>query len=492
MYLVSEVLGSDKPEQNVWGQVHRDISTKLKGLVSEALILIPRGHLKSTLVTQGWTIQQLLKDPTKRVLIGSAEFKHAKRFVNGIKDQISENPKFVSRFGSFKDDNCTKWTAEALDIKGKRHGDKENSITAASIGTDCTSQHYDIIILDDLVNRRFSRSDEMRNKCWNFYMDCLDLLEPNGVLIFIGTRWHFSDIYSKLLEESKSSADRFDFVVNEAALINDKYERRDFKKMLKDPETVTLFPEKFSTKIIERLYNRKRKKAGGEYEFSCQQMNYPVSDTNAAFKIEDIEFIKRLPPTATLYQTIDPAGSERISSDQDDTAICTTAVDVNGDLINVDCFAERTTNLGLFNAAYSEFLKYPTVRKIGLETNFNNLNKLYIKDNYPDMFRKIKDYRASSTSSKRDKILGLQPYVANGKFKVLEHEDGEEYTFGEVTAKLHPGQYKLLLQMIDFGQTEHDDALDAQSEVVRFIPRRPYPTSEERKEYIPNDPITGY
>lgn len=492
MYLVSKVLGSDDPQKNLWGDVHRKIADNLDKLQNECLILIPRGHLKSTLVTQGWTIQQLIRDPRKRVLIASAELKHAEKFVGAIEAQISSNPKFIERFGSLKAPDCKKWSSEACDIIGKAHGDKENSITAASIGTDCTSQHYDIIILDDLVNRRFSRSDEMRIKCWNFYMDCLDLLEPDGQLIFVGTRWHFADIYSKLIEEHKKNPERFDFVVNEAALINDKFERRQFRDMLKDPATITLFPEKFSRHTIQRLFDIKIKKPGGEYEFSCQQMNFPVSDSNQPFKIEDIEFIDALPGTATLYQTIDPAGTDSIKKDQDDTAICTSAIDINGDIINVDMFAEKTTNLGLFTNAYNYFLKYPKVRKVGLETNFNGTNSLYMKTNYPDMARKIEPYRAPTTNNKADRMLVLQPYTANGKFKMLMHADGEEYTIGDRTVKLYPGQYKLLLQMIDFGSTEHDDALDAQAAVLQFAKRPVQKYKSENISYIPENSITGY
>lgn len=475
----------------MWGKVHQRIANQLDSLGEgdRGLFLIPRGHLKSTLVTQGWVLQQLLRNPRVRVLISSAKKEHAQGFLDAIKRHIDLNPEFISRFGNLRDD--ARWTREAINIKGHSHGDKEATITTGSLQTESTSQHYDLIVLDDIINREYANTEEQRQKCVNYYMDCLDLLEPDGRMIVIGTRWHFADIYSKLIEQNKKNK-VFQVIVDEPVMRNPKFDRRQFKEMVDDPETQFLFPEKFNHKEIKRIYLDKVSKPNGYYEFSCQQMNFPVSDLNAKFRFEDIKFVKSLPSWAVKYITLDPAGSERITKSQDDTAICVTGISPQLDIYNIDCWAEQTTASGVFHALNNIYMQYPDTRKIGIETNFNHNNAMYIKEHFPDMRNKLVEYRAGTTQSKDGRTMALQPYVALGKFHMLEHDDGIEYSIGGKVVKLHPGQYKLLVQMIDFGSTEHDDAIDAQAATLEFMCKPAVQVDREDYEYEPDNSYTGY
>jgi hypothetical protein len=446
-------------------------------------------------VTQGWVTQELLKNPSLRVLIGSAKKEHAIGFSGAIRRNFEQNQRFIDRFGRLTVPG--KGKAEAWDTTGHTHGDKEHSVTAASIGTDMTSQHYDLIVLDDPINREFAQTEKQRQKVVEFYMDCQDLLMPNGRIVIIGTRWHFADIYSKLITQNKKTKS-FQYIIDEAMMINHKYTRRDFELMLEDPETEFLFPEMFDRKVAKKKFVEKISQPNGYYEFSCQQMNFPVSDRNKPFRFEDIKFCRMgdVPSSVTLYQNTDPAGSERLTSTQDDTAIATTGIDVNLDIYNVDMWADRTTAAGLFMKMDEQARKYPNTRKIGIERNFNHTNTLWIKDKYPHIAMKLVDYKMPNTpDAKEANIMVLQPYVANGKFYIVQHEDGEEYSIGDKVVRLHPGQYKLVMQMIDFGQNkeEHDDALDAQSATFEFLKK---PKLGNRNNagytYTPQSSRTGY
>jgi hypothetical protein len=425
-----------------------------------------------------------------RILIASANLKKAKGFLEAIKSQIEFNPEFIARFGQLKD--SAKWTQDAINIKGHTHGDKEASISVASIGTDMTSQHYDLIILDDVINREFAATEEQRQKCVDLYMDCLDLLEPDGRIVLVGTRWHFDDIYSMLIMQNNKNP-IFKFVVDEPMMTNPKYTRREYKQMIDDPETTYLFPEKFTPKVTKKLYLEKVSKPNGGYEFSCQQMNFPVSDEKAPFKIEEFRFVKSVPPSCVDYMTVDPAGAEKVSKGQDDAAMVVTSMDVNLDLYNKDVFSEQVTSAGFFKALSDMVTKHPTCRKIGMEKNFNNANKVYIDENFPGIAMKLITFIASNTANRKAMdIMALQPYVSNGKFYFVEHEDGIEYSIGERVVKLTPGQHKLLMQLIDYGSTKHDDAADAQSAVLKFI-RKPRPVlAQSVQVFKPTNKRTGY
>lgn len=475
----------------MWGEIHQRISNNLDSLEAgdAGLIIIPRGCLKSTLVTRNWVVQQLVKDRSLRVLIGSAKIKNSQGFLGAIQKVFENNQEFIDRYGRLKDNK--KWSQDAFNILGSKRSEKESNVTAASIGTDMTSQHYDLIMLDDAINREFSTSHEQRQKVVDFYMDCLDLLEPDGRLVVIGTRWHFEDLYSKLIEEHKKRG-KFKFIIDEPTMFNPKYTRRDFKAMMDDPETTFLFKEKFNHGVIKKIYQEKVSKPNGSYEFSCQQMNFPVSDENAPFRLEDIKFVWEYPSSLSVYQAIDPAGSERITKKQDDTAIVTCGIDLNLDLYNIDCWADRTTVSGLFSAVTTECMRYPQTRKIGIERNFNATNELYIKQNFPQIAPKLVGYRAPNTMDKDSKIMALQPYVNNGKFFMVQHQDGQEYTIGDKVVKLYPGQYKLIMQMIDYGSTEHDDCVDAQAAILEFAKKPKMTIPSSPFQYKVRSRKTGY
>lgn len=408
---------------------------------------------------------------------------------------METNPKFTDRFGLMTVPG--KGKAEAWDVIGLPSGSKEHTINTASIGTDMTSQHYDLIVLDDPINREFAQTEKQRQKVVEFYLDCQDLLMPNGIMVLIGTRWAFADIYSNLINKNKKTKS-FKYIIDLPMMSNSKYTRRDFELMLEDPATTFLFPEMFDRKVAKKKLVEKLSQPNGYYEYACQQMNFPVSDRNRPFRFEDIKFcwMKDVPTSVTQYQNTDPAGSEKLTSTQDDTAIATTGIDVNLDIYNIDMWADKTTAAGLFMKMDEQSRKYPNTRKIGIERNFNHTNTLWIKDKYPHIAAKLVDYRMPNTAdAKTANILVLQPYVSNGKFYIVQHEDGEEYSIGDKVVKLHSGQYKLLMQMIDFGQNNeaHDDALDAQAATFEFL-KKPKQNTTGNKIYNwrPASSKTGY
>ena len=490
MYLVKEVLGFDDPRKNVWGKIHWEISDLLKTLKRACLILIPRGHLKSTLVTQGWVLQQLLINPSLRILIASADLDNAKNFLSAISSHIKRNPKFKERFGDIllregtkaKDD-----TQESLTVTGSNCGAKESSITVASTKTDMTSQHYDIMVFDDLVNGKNCNSYELRFGVKQFYVRCMDLLEPDGKVVVIGTRWHFGDLYNDLLQGIKKKSSNFDFVVNKACMFSPRYERRDFKKMFQASDTEVLFPEKWGLKELMRQYIDKER---NDAEFAAQWMNFPMTDKRAPFKIEDIEFLTELSPTVTKYMCVDPAGGGE-KKGNDDFAIVVGGMDVNGDIWNIDAHAEQESVDESLGYLHNLFMN-SNPRKVGVEKDFNTTLSSWIKERYPEIAKRIYEYRSLRlTDYKTKKMLGLVPYVSNGKFKVLQHSDGEEITWGDKTVRLHPGQIKLINQMIDFGVTEHDDVLDAQSSMLEFL-KKPTRYHGTYGTYVADDEYTGY
>ena len=83
---------------------------------------------------------------------------------------------------------------------------REPTITAAGIDNNLVGGHYDLIIMDDVVNRDNVATQDQIMKVIQRYRDSLDLLEPGGQLIVIGTRWDDGDMYGWIQDPSKAGS----------------------------------------------------------------------------------------------------------------------------------------------------------------------------------------------------------------------------------------------------------------------------------------------
>lgn len=193
-FLVTKVMGMTR-----WSSpLHDDLVETIESPGDRKLILLPRGHQKSTIVTVAWVIQQLLRDPNIRVQIISATWKLSKDLLHQIKAVLTTTV-LPEIFGSFCT-NQTRWTTEFIDIAQRTRHTKDPSISTAGIDTGKTGSHCDLMVCDDVVSPENSTTAEMVRKTIDSYRDCLPLLDPGGKLIVIGTRYSMSDLYGSLLE----------------------------------------------------------------------------------------------------------------------------------------------------------------------------------------------------------------------------------------------------------------------------------------------------
>lgn len=192
-YLAKEVLGMTKWDDDL----HDDLANYLEKSGKHKLILIPRGHLKSSIVTIAWTIQQLLRDPNKRVLIRNAVWDQSRRFLGQIQGYL-EDGQLPVIFGAFKNSK-TVWTKEECEIVQRKVKKASPSIMTAGLETSLTGLHFDIIVDDDLVNDKNTSTKEQIQKVIDVYNDSFNLLDRGGIHIVIGTRWNLKDLYGHIL-----------------------------------------------------------------------------------------------------------------------------------------------------------------------------------------------------------------------------------------------------------------------------------------------------
>lgn len=178
-------------------RTHGDVIKCLESPSKRKLIVMPRGTLKSSLGTVAFSIWSLLKNPNERIMIDSEVYSNSKNFLREIKSHL-ESPMLNLLFGRFKSDNC--WNEGEIIINQRTKSFKEASITCSGIGAVKVGQHYSIIIEDDLNSNNNSLTREGCEKVINHYKMNTSILEPDGVIAVIGTRYSQNDLIQNILD----------------------------------------------------------------------------------------------------------------------------------------------------------------------------------------------------------------------------------------------------------------------------------------------------
>lgn len=382
------------------------------------LILLPRGHLKSSIITVGYSLWQIAKDPTIRILIANATYDMAVTFLSQIKDHIRRNEKWIEMFGKLGE-NTDKWAESSFTItRPESYQKKEPTATAFGIGGNLVSQHYDLIIMDDVVNRDNIHTPERIADVHTFYKDALDLLEPTGELIVIGTRWHEGDLYGTILEPTNPERHLWSFKTRTA--VEGDYnviKQANGRHWIEGGEII--FPKKFTRASLSDLINSK-----GMSEFFAQYMNDPVPSSEAIFKhqfqyYEETD-IAGLDTDFSYFMTVDPAFYDPKSRtvDPDYTGIVVIAVDQRNNWYIRDLVRDRFQPKELLNIIFEMDKRWKPIT-IGLEVTA--WQKILVHMGR-DMMRERNQFlpitelkhAGQHAKSKSDRIQGLEPRYAVG------------------------------------------------------------------------------
>lgn len=182
--------------QDTTARTHGKMVEALAAPTPRKLIVMPRGTFKSSVGVVGYAIWLLLSNPNLRILIDSEKYENSKNFIREIKGKL-EAASVTRIFGQFRGTN---WNEGEITILQRTKTLKEASITASGIGAGKTGQHYDVIIHDDLNTEENSQNPEQRKKIIRHYQMNTSILEPEGTLVIIGTRYAVDDVIGFVLE----------------------------------------------------------------------------------------------------------------------------------------------------------------------------------------------------------------------------------------------------------------------------------------------------
>lgn len=412
------------------------------------LLLLPRGHLKSTLITIGYCVQRIIQNPNIRILILNATWQMAVDFLTEIKRHLTTNEYLRELYPEVAKlaDEPMEWAQDRITLKRTDHNIKGPTVWSAGVESNLVGSHPDLIIFDDVVNRDNSQTREHMEKVILRYKDALDLLEPGGQLIVIGTRWSEADLYSWLLDKDAGIIQSYDVMIKKAYSGNidtgDGFE--------------ALWPAKFTRK---ELQDRLREK--GIYEFSAQYMNDPVPAEDADFKREWFQYYDREEYRGKQMRTIatiDPAIS--LDKDADYTAIGVTGIDQFSNLFIKDLVRRRMKPSEIIDTIFRlDELWHPDLWV--LETIAYQKALAYT---LTEEMRKRRRYLPiqeinQHEKSKDQRIRGLQPVYMSKK---VFHP------------KNHPVVPYLEEELLQFPRGRHDDLVDMLSMALDFLtPPRP-------------------
>jgi phage terminase large subunit-like protein len=328
-YLCKYVLG--------YGKLNDKFHLKLakffdRHIYSMQMHLHPRGHYKTTLLTVSGSIRLVLMDPNMTILIRTNREENARKFVGDeIRQHFINNPKFRALFPEHATQKASEeGTATAFITPARtKKWIRSPTFEGASITQRLTSNHYLLVVFDDIVDEKNSETPELRQKGRNAYTQTLSLCDgttPEGLPWHwvVGTRWHLDDLYNHLLEQNKRKKTFRPYITSAYYKVADKDTGNEITKIL--------FPEEFTWEKL--MYIKEDYDRQGSNLFSCLYLNDPVPSEDMAldpaylrfYDDQEADFQKK--PLTTMI-LVDPSPAEK-QNEGDPNALTAVSMDEEG------------------------------------------------------------------------------------------------------------------------------------------------------------------
>jgi predicted phage terminase large subunit-like protein len=258
--------------KNILG--YKDMEERLHGAILDhvlkpgrkKLLLLPRGHFKTTVTTIGLPIWLILNDPNVRININNKILKNSKAFLREIKEHFTKNEKLLYLFGDWKGPS---WREDEIIVNKRTKHRKEPTIKTGAVDHELTSGHYDWIINDDLAGLMDMVSEAEREKTLRFYRSTTFIGDRDTVRVNIGTRKALTDLYSHITTEIPEDQQ----FIRKAIITEDVEPLKDGK---------ALFPEYWTLDALLEMYNE------DPVIFEAEMQNNPTAFDNQLYELKKL------------------------------------------------------------------------------------------------------------------------------------------------------------------------------------------------------------
>lgn len=423
---------------NKLNDVHKEWSKEVDTVHNRKMFLKPRGTYKSTIYTVAYPLWKLVNNPNERILIANATSDNAEAFLREITTHLLRNNRFIDVFGKLIDSNTSK--VSSVTVKTRTAFNKEPSISTVGVLGSIVSAHYSTIICDDLCNDKDRESESIREKKKKWFQDVMSILDPDGEIIVVGTKWHFDDLYKFIIDDlnPKLKPEEQWFISIESCYQEDG----------KTPKFPSILPEE----VLERLKIEK-----GPLEFSAQYVNKALPTESQIFFEDDFKTFEYLGTNRVKdgdkLNEVDFVGycdlSIGKSKSSDFTGIVTLGKAKDGTVYIVDVVLERMPPDRTMEVIFTKHRIF-NYRNFGVESNvFQSLFAEQMKKFSASHQEYLPITEVGHTANKELRIQSLQPLIKQGILKIRS-DWKEDRNYRE-----------LISQFVYFPLAGHDDGPDA-------------------------------
>lgn len=402
------------------------------------LDLWAREHFKSTIITFGLTIQEILNDPNLTFGIFSHTRPLAKQFLRQIKYEFEANDNLRRWFPDILWENpqkeAPKWSEDDGIVLRRTTNPKEATVEAwGLVDGQPTSKHFKRRIYDDIVVESSVTTPEMMAKTTKAFELSDNLGSEGDEFRMVGTRYHFSDSYGELVRRG---------VVTPRVYPCTKDGSENFK------------PENCWLMSAERLVSKRRTQ--GPYTFGTQMLLNPKGDENQGFRREWVRHHSGSPRRYGLntYIVVDPANSKKKTSDW--TSMWVIGLGADQNYIVLEMVRDRLSLQQRANELFRLHAKWLPLgvgyEEYGLQADIQHIEHRQDQENYRFKITPLK-----GAVSKQDRIKRLIPLFEQGRMYLppFQHRTIYDGTTVDLVSMFIEEEY------VAFPVSLHDDMLDS-------------------------------
>ena len=436
-FLMVYVLGR-KDMDNDWCFARcREVQQRPDGYLD----LWAREHYKSTIITVGLTIQEILRNPGITVGIFSHTRPIAKAFLRQIKREFESNQALQALFPHIcpptAGDTRT-WSEDGGLIVKRNNNPKEATVEAwGLVDGQPTGKHFSLLVYDDVVTRESVSTPEMIVKVTDAWALSLNLGAHGGTRRHIGTRYHLNDTYKTIMERG--------------AAIPRIY-----------PATIDGSMEGEPVFLDSATLADKRRDMG-PYVFGCQMLQNPKADMVMGFKEEWLRYYTPKPQAQAqamnTYILVDPAGAKKKDSDYSVFTVIGLAPDNNYYLLaavrdRLNLTERASTLLRLHRQWRPLVVGY---ERYGMQADIEHVKTVQDAANY-----RFPIIELGGSMPKNDRIRRLIPIFEQGRFYLPER-----LPFVDAEGKARDFTHEFVYEeYLAFPISGHDDMLDCVARIT--------------------------
>jgi len=401
-----------------------------------AVIIAFRGSAKSTIITTSYVLWSILGIQQKKfvVILSRTEAK-ARQHLQNIKRELEENKLLQEDLGPFQEER-NQWGAQALYIPKFNAKIMISSVEQSIRGFRHREHRPDLIILDDVEDTDSVRTQEGRDKAWEWLTkEVIPAGDRNTSMIAVGNLLHDDSILKRL--QRKILNKEIDGVYLEYPIV--------------DEENKPLWPGKFPT---PKDIDNERRKVMSNTAWSVEYLLKIISEDEQVIKNEWIQYYDALPselPKQTIIGT-DLAISKE--SEADFTTTVPIRIYQNGENTKIYVLPNITNK-----------------RLSSLET-LNHIKELAKIIGDPKIVIEKVGYQESTAEHLKYDGYNAEAFSLQGKDKKMRLQAVSHLFESRQIFFPKQGAEILVRQILGLGKEKHDDLVDALTIALLYFLQR--------------------